>query len=86
MKSIDNAVTGFSGAGCPVVVDPPGEELKAVLESLLSRDYAPNTREALFRDVREFVSWYEAACGERFSFSRTVERDVADFRDSLRKL
>lgn len=82
VNSIDNC---FNGSGSIEITDSPAKELKNVLAHIISRDYAANTREAIIRDIRDFIEWYEESYGERFSFWRTVERDIADFRDALRR-
>jgi integrase/recombinase XerC len=48
-------------------------------------DFAPNTRRAFTNDLRKFVHWFTTANKEAFSISRVTTRDVADFRDHLRR-
>ncbi len=48
-------------------------------------DFAPTTRRAFRNDLRKFIQWFTAANKEGFSISRVTTRDVADFRDHLRR-
>jgi integrase/recombinase XerC len=48
-------------------------------------DFSANSRRALTQDVRKFARWFSSANKEPFKVSRVTTRDVADFRDCLRR-
>ena len=61
------------------------EEPSLVNQFLASHDLAPNTRKATVNDVRKFASWFASSNREPFVAARVTTRDVADFRDYLRR-
>ena len=61
------------------------EEAALVSQFLASHDLAPNTRKATINDLRKFASWFAASNREPFTIGRVTTRDVADFRDHLRR-
>lgn len=67
--------------GLPVGADEP------VLFSrfLDSHDFSSNTRRAMVQDVRKFARWFTEANHEPFVLGRVTTRDVADFKDHLRR-
>lgn len=50
-----------------------------------SHDFAPNTRRAMVNDAKKFVRWFTQANKEAFLAGRVTTRDVADFKDHLRR-
>jgi site-specific recombinase XerD len=48
-------------------------------------DFSPCTRRAFAADLRKFANWFATANRERFDLCRVTARDVADFRDHLRR-
>jgi integrase/recombinase XerC len=50
-----------------------------------SNDFAPPTVKAFGLDVRKFAKWFTESNREPFTVKRVTTRDVADFRDSLRR-
>jgi integrase/recombinase XerC len=50
------------------------------------QDFSPHTRRAFASDLRKFASWFTMANREPFSVGRATVRDVADFRDHLRRV
>lgn len=48
-------------------------------------DFSPCSRRAFTADVRKFALWFTTANRERFDLRRVTTRDVADFRDHLRR-
>ncbi len=52
---------------------------------LASHDFSENSRRAFTQDMRKFASWFSSANRERFVVGRVTTRDVADFRDHLRR-
>ncbi len=56
-----------------------------VLAFLNGQDLSPHTRHAFRNDLRKVASWFTTANGEPFHASRVTTRDVADFRDHLRR-
>jgi integrase/recombinase XerC len=52
---------------------------------LASHDFSANSRRAFTQDVRKFAAWFSSANRERFVVARVTTRDVADFRDNLRR-
>lgn len=67
----------------PLSVDP--EEQSNFCQFLVQNDLQSDTRKALINDMRKFVRWFSNANREPFSSSRVTLRDVADFRDHLRR-
>jgi len=65
---------------------PVGErEPSLFADFLAAHDFAPPTRKALTSDLRKFARWFAAANKEVFRVERVTLRDVADFRDHLRR-
>ncbi|MBY0522803.1 MAG: tyrosine-type recombinase/integrase [Gemmataceae bacterium] len=65
---------------------PVGEREPSLFADFLSaHDFAPPTRKALRSDLRKFAKWFSAANKELFRVERVTLRDVADFRDHLRR-
>jgi integrase/recombinase XerC len=65
---------------------PAGPEEPTLIDQFLaSHDLAPNTRKASINDLRKFASWFSTSNREPFVFGRVTTRDVADFRDHLRR-
>jgi site-specific recombinase XerD len=54
-------------------------------EFLDTHDLASNSRRAFTEDFKKFVRWFVIANGERFSITRTTTRDIADFKNHLRR-
>jgi integrase/recombinase XerC len=52
---------------------------------LAAHDFSANSRRAFTQDVRKFAAWFSSANRERFVVGRVTTRDVADFRDHLRR-
>jgi integrase/recombinase XerC len=52
---------------------------------LASFDFAHNTRRAITQDARKFARWFIESNKEPFTAVRVTTRDVADFRDHLRR-
>ena len=48
-------------------------------------DFSPNSRRAITQDIKKFARWFATANGEPFTVARVTTRDVADFRDDLRR-
>lgn len=63
-----------------------GKEEPALFTSFLAaHDFSKNSRRAFIQDARKFAAWFSAANRERFVVGRVTARDVADFRDTLRR-
>jgi site-specific recombinase XerD len=67
--------------GIPVGKEEPGH----FAAFLAAYDFSPNSRRAFTQDVRKFAAWFSKANRERFVIGRVTTRDVADFRDYLRR-
>jgi len=66
---------------------PVGPEEGSLLGQFLDRsDLADNSRRAIRNDIRKFARWFAEANGECFLVGRVTTRDVADFRDHLRRI
>lgn len=52
---------------------------------LVDNDLADNSRRAIRNDIRKFARWFAEVNGECFTIGRVTTRDVADFRDYLRR-
>jgi len=50
------------------------------------QDFSPHTRRAFRNDLKKFARWFTVANNEPFSIGRVTTRDVADFRDCLRRV
>jgi site-specific recombinase XerD len=50
-----------------------------------AHDFSPHTRRAFTQDVRKFGRWFASANQEPFLVGRVTTRDIADFRDCLRR-
>src|SRR5205814_1670068 len=48
-------------------------------------DFSAGTRRAFANDLRKFVRWFTSANREPYRAARVTVRDVADFRDHLRR-
>jgi site-specific recombinase XerD len=68
-------------SGIPVGKD----EASFVVRFLDDHDLSPHSRRAVVNDLRKFAQWFSTANNEPFTAKRVTARDVADFRDSLRK-
>lgn len=65
---------------------PVGRNEAALFEQFLaSHDFSLHTRRAFRQDVRKFARWFSEANREAFEVGRVTVRDVADFRDHLRR-
>jgi site-specific recombinase XerD len=53
---------------------------------LNGQDFSPHTRRAFANDLRKFAAWFTTANREPFAVTRVTTRDVADFRDHLRRV
>lgn len=56
-----------------------------VVQFLESEDFAAPTRRAIVNDLRKFAAWFTSANNELMRLKRVTTRDIADFRDSLRR-
>ena len=77
----------MKNSGDNVFGDVPVGSEEAALASrfLLAHDFGVHTRRALRLDLRKFAAWFSTANKERFVVRRVTTRDVADFRDYLRR-
>jgi integrase/recombinase XerC len=65
---------------------PVGQEEGALFAAFLAgHDFSANSRRAFTQDVRKFAAWFGSANREPFRVGRVTTRDVADFRDHLRR-
>jgi len=65
---------------------PVGKQEPCLLDQFLTaHDFAGPTRKAIRNDVRKFARWFTMANNEPFRVKRVTIRDVADFRDHLRR-
>ncbi len=60
-------------------------DLQRVMCALLGEDYSDNSRRALISDIKHFFLWYTQVNGETFQFDRVTERDIRDYRDTMKK-
>jgi integrase/recombinase XerC len=67
--------------GIPVVPEVAGH----FASFLDTHDFSHHTRRAFAQDVRKFAAWFTEANREPFQVSRVTARDVADFREHLRR-
>ena len=61
------------------------EEASLFGQFVCDHDFAAHTRKAYNQDVRKFAGWFSTANREPFVVGRVTTRDVADFRDHLRR-
>src|SRR4051794_35969375 len=52
---------------------------------LEGHDFSPHTRRAFTLDLRKFAAWFVEANREPLDVARVTTRDIADFRDYLRR-
>jgi len=52
---------------------------------LAGHDFSTHTRRAFTFDIRKFAAWFSGSNNEPFDVKRVTVRDVADFRDFLRR-
>lgn len=65
---------------------PVGPDEATLFTTFLhGHDFSANSRRAFTQDVRKFARWFASANKERFVVGRVTTRDVADFRDDLRR-
>jgi site-specific recombinase XerD len=75
--SVDNVFAGI----------PVGQEVASLFnEFLANHDLAENSRRAVRNDLRKFAKWFVEANSEPLTFGRVTTRDIADFRDHLRRV
>jgi integrase/recombinase XerC len=61
------------------------EEASLFSRFLDAHDFAPGSRKGFRLDVRSFARWFTQANKEPFRVGRVTTRDVADFKDYLRR-
>ena len=61
------------------------DEASLVARFLDDHDLSPHSRRAVVNDLRKFAGWFGNANREPFVVSRVTARDVADFREAMRK-
>ena len=65
---------------------PVGEQEQSFVAAFLaSHDLAAESQRAFLGDIKKFARWFTTANKERFCVQRVTTRDIADFRDSLRR-
>ena len=65
---------------------PVGKEEASLFTGFLNaHDFAPDTRRAFAQDARKFARWFAASNREPLVVGRVTTRDIADFRDQLRR-
>jgi len=65
---------------------PVGKQEPCLLDQFLTaHDFSTHTCKAIKNDVRKFARWFTTANKEPFRIKRVTIRDVADFRDHLRR-
>lgn len=61
------------------------DETRLFADYLNTSDFSANSRRAVINDLKKFARWFVDANREPLTFPRVTSRDVADFRDSLRR-
>ena len=65
---------------------PVGQEEASLFTCFLhAHDFLPGSRKGFCLDVRKFAAWFSSANREPFTVGRVTTRDVADFREHLRR-
>lgn len=62
-----------------------GDTASLFCSFLLAHDFSPATRRAMTFDLRKFAAWFVRANNEPLDLNRVTTRDVADFREHLRR-
>ena len=63
-----------------------GEDEGHLLVAYLnSHDYAAGSRRGYVLDLQKFARWFTTANGEQFTITRVTTRDIADFKNHLRR-
>jgi integrase/recombinase XerC len=68
-------------SGIPVGKD----EASLATRFLDDHDLSPHSRRAVVNDLRKFARWFSMANNEPFVVGRVTARDIADFREAMRK-
>ncbi|MBA2116701.1 tyrosine-type recombinase/integrase [Bremerella alba] len=64
-----------------------GREVDSLFDQFMDNiDLADNSRRAIENDLRKFVKWFVESNNEPMNIDRVTTRDVADFRDHLRRV
>jgi site-specific recombinase XerD len=75
-NSAENVFTGI----------PAGKGEAALFDGFIAaHDFAPGSRKGFRLDVRKFARWFVQVNKEKFTIKRVTTRDVADFREWLRR-
>jgi integrase/recombinase XerC len=61
------------------------DEASLALRFLDDHDLSAHSRRAVVNDLRKFARWFSVANNEPFAAGRVTARDVADFREAMRK-
>ena len=61
------------------------EEAGLVTRFLTGQDFSPHTRRAFLSDMKKFAAWFIESNKEPVRYKRVTTRDLADFRDHLRR-
>ena len=76
-NSADNVFRGMS----------VGKEVESLFASFINaHDFSVDTRKAFTNDARKFGRWFASANHEPLVLERVTTRDIADFRDHLRRV
>jgi integrase/recombinase XerC len=62
-----------------------GNEASLFGDFLAAHDLADHSRRAFIQDIKKFARWFTTANGERFGIGRVTTRDIADFKNYLRR-
>ena len=62
-----------------------GNEASLFGDFLSAHDLADHSRRAFTQDIKKFARWFTMSNGERFSIGRVTTRDIADFKNYLRR-
>ena len=62
-----------------------GNEAALFGDFLAAHDLADHSRRAFTHDIKKFAKWFTTANCERFTIGRITTRDIADFRNHLRR-
>lgn len=65
--------------------DDPRIDFIKVFEELTLRDYSFNTKDALYRDLKTFIVWYEKVNLEVIKLEKVTWKDIIDFKNDLKK-
>jgi len=61
------------------------EDVRAVMEKLVSLDYSDHTRLAIGSDIKSFMQYFQFSTKEKFSIKGVMSQDVRDYKEWMQR-